>query len=266
MSATKQLDLNDEVVFDYWQKKAAEGGEDRSVTIRDHCYHDLEIDAIKDFLRPSDRLLDIGCGNGLATAGYATCVKEAVGVDYAPQMVEAANSRLQRESESIRKKLHFEVCDSRELRFPDESFSRVVMQRCLINIPDRRPQIEATLEAGRVLRRGELLLLAEVTLQGHERVNAYRTRFGLSRLMVHWHNTYLDETTFLPAMSDAFEVDQVIRFGMYGFLSKVVHPLLVAPAEPSFDAPINEVAARLAREIPDFDGCSHQVLFVLRKR
>ena len=64
----------------------------------------------------------------------------------------------------------------------------------------------------------------------------------------------------------AFELVETIRFGMYGFISKVVHPLMVAPQEPSFDAKINEVAAEMALKMPDFDGCSHQVLFVFRKK
>ena len=84
--------------------------------------------------------------------------------------------------------------------------------------------------------------------------------------IVHWHNTYVDEPAFLQAVAPTFELQETIRFGMYGFLSKVVHTLLVQPEEPSFDAPLNEVAARIARKIPDFEGCSHQVLFVFRKR
>lgn len=263
---TAQNELTDQVVFDYWQEKAAQMGDDPTATIRDLYHRDVEVDRIKTYLRGSDRVLDIGCGNGHSTLQYARTVREIVGADYSPQMIQAAGRVLRRADAAMRNRVKFEVADARELPYDDEAFTRVVMERCLINIPDRSQQVAAAQEAGRVLRGGELFLLAEVTLQGHERVNYYREMFGLSKLKVHWHNTYIDEPVFLDALSGTFEHVETVRFGMYGFLSKVLHPLLVAPDEPAFDAPLNEVAARIARQIPDFDGCSHQVLFVLRKR
>jgi len=53
---------------------------------------------------------------------------------------------------------------------------------------------------------------------------------------------------------------------MYYFLSRVVHPLLVAPEAPRYDAPINRIALDIARQIPDFMGLGHLVAFILRKR
>jgi len=266
MAATATEELTNEIVFDYWQRKAAEEGDDPRVTIRDHHFRELEIDTIKRYLRPGDTVVDIGCGNGYSTIRYARCVGHIIGADYSPFMIEAANRQLARTNHGLRGKTAFQVEDARALSFADRSFSRVIMERCLINIPDRQEQVQAAIEAGRVLCPGELFLLAEVTLQGHERVNKYRRMFGLDKLKVHWHNTYVDEPVFLDAISETFELVETVRFGMYGFLSKVVHPLLVEPEEPSFDARLNEVAGRIARGIPDFDGCSHQVLFVLKKR
>ena len=265
MPATATTQLTDEVVFDYWEQKAAQSGDSPTATIRDLHYLQLETDTISRYLRPSDTVIDIGCGNGSTTLRFAEQVNRIVGVDYSPGMIDAAAGQLEYAPAGVASRVSFQVGDARALRFPDESFSRVIMQRCLINIPDRTQQVAAVAEAARVLRTGELMLLAEVTLQGHEQVNKYRTRFGLDRLKVHWHNTYVDEPTFLEAISDTLELQETIRFGMYGLLSKVVHPLLVHPHEPMFDAPLNEVAARIAREMPEFERCSHHVLFVFKK-
>ncbi len=265
MSTCVQPEITDDVVFDYWQKKANEKGLDRSATIRDHHYHKLEIATISRFLRNSDHVLDIGCGNGIATLSFAERVESIIGADFSPEMIAGAKQRIS-DKPSGCKKLSFEVADARDLPFDDGQFSRVIMQRCLINIPDRNEQVQAALEAGRTLRSGELFLLAEVTLQGHERTNKHRVVHGLDKLKVHWHNTYIDEPSFIAGVEDQLELVETIRFGMYGFLSKVVHPLMVAPEEPSFDAKINEVAAKIAEKTPDYDGCSHQVLFVFRKK
>lgn len=266
MTTTLSSDLTDEIVFGYWERKAAEMGEDRTATIRDRHFHDLEIDTIKRYLRPTDTVLDIGCGNGYATTRFAEQVSRIVGVDYSPGMIEAAEQRLNSQPGPKRSNVEFQTGDARSLPFSDQMFSRVIMQRCLINIPAREEQVQAALEAGRVLQSGGLMLLAEVTLQGHQQVNHYRRMFGLEDLKTHWHNTYLDEAPFLDSISSALRVHQIIRFGMYGFLSKVLHTLVVHPDEPQFEARINEVAAMIARTIPDFDGCSHQVLFVLEKK
>ncbi len=265
MATCPTQEITDEVVFDYWQNKASEKGIDRTATIRDHHYHRLEIATIKRYLRSTDNCLDIGCGNGIATIDYAESVDSIIGADYSPGMIEAAQQRLPHKPQSC-SELSFQVADARDLPFEDEQFSRVIMERCLINIPDRDQQVQAALEAARTLKSGELFLLAEVTLQGHEKVNKHRLMHGLEKLKVHWHNTYVDEPAFVDAVSERLELVETIRFGMYGFISKVLHPLMVAPQEPSFDAKINEVAAEMALKMPDFDGCSHQVLFVFRKK
>lgn len=265
MTTCVEQEITNEVVYDYWQKKASEAGLDRSATIRDHHYHKLEIATISRHLRKTDNVLDIGCGNGIATLSFAENVESIIGADFSPEMIEAAKQRIANKPVNC-KDLSFQVADARDLPFENEQFSRVIMQRCLINIPSRDEQIQAALEAGRTLKSGELFLLAEVTLQGHEQVNKHRFMHGLDKLKVHWHNTYIDEPSFIAGVNDQLELVETIRFGMYGFLSKVVHPLMVAPEEPSFDAKINEVAAQIAEKTPDYDGCSHQVLFVFRKK
>ncbi len=45
-----------------------------------------------------------------------------------------------------------------------------------------------------------------------------------------------------------------------------IHPLLVAPDPPRYDAKINEIAREVARLYPDFEGLGHLVAFVFRKK
>jgi hypothetical protein len=60
-----------------------------------------------------------------------------------------------------------------------------------------------------------------------------------------------------------------VDFGEYYFLSRVVHPLLVAPAEPSFRGRPNEVAAELWRggaARSRFADISTLILYVCERR
>ena len=58
---------------------------------------------------------------------------------------------------------------------------------------------------------------------------------------------------------------QTQRFDMHYFISRVVHPLLVHPEQPRYDAPINRVAQLICRNIPDFEGMGHVALFIFRR-
>jgi hypothetical protein len=75
-----------------------------------------------------------------------------------------------------------------------------------------------------------------------------------------------NEAELLAFTADLYELERVQRFGMYYFLTRVIHPLLVAPEQPRYDARINEIAREIARQIPDFMGLGHLVAFIFRKR
>ena len=53
---------------------------------------------------------------------------------------------------------------------------------------------------------------------------------------------------------------------MYYFLTRIVQPLLVAPASPTYDHELNEVAKSIARVVPDFEHMGQLTGFMLRKR
>ena len=134
----------------------------------------------------------------------------------------------------------------------------------------------------------------------------------MSIIEKYWHNLYVDEPWFAKvAKREGLVIKAINRFETYQFMTKVVHPMVVAPAEPSFMAGYNVAAREVAKKYPDFasvkkigldrfmkrvfrgalkkfdpaklaaydrivpailkakpdfSGCSHQVLFLLRKK
>ena len=52
---------------------------------------------------------------------------------------------------------------------------------------------------------------------------------------------------------------------MYFFIARVIHPLLVAPENPKYDARINTIAQQIAGQMPNFEDMGHVALFVFRK-
>lgn len=253
-----------EVVKDYWEDQGNKFGTDPRSTIKDHQFRLLEMETILDMLNSSDLAVDIGCGNGFSTLEYAKAVKEITGVDYSESLIAAANKL--KEGHPSQSKTRFEVGDCRELKLPDGKFDVAIMERVLINLPTYEDQEKAALEAKRILKPGGKFILSEVTPQGHEKINTLRKQFGLEKIKVHWHNLYVDEEKFIPFLAQHFRILDIKRFGMYQFISKVIHPMIVAPEEPKFDAKINEIARKIGKSITNFRDASHQVTFVLEKK
>ena len=260
----------------FWDETAKRFGAKREATIRDVHLQDLEIAAIKGIIQGRDDVLDVGCGNGYATMAYARSLPNSrvVGIDYCENFIRAANNHLLVENRQVvyggLNNILFKLDDVTSLGFKDESFDCVIGQRVLINLSTRERQQRAVDEIWRVLKHDGSYACEEVTEQGHQEVNRLRREFGLGDLERYWHNLYIDEPEFLKLLdSKGFDLVERRRFSTYQFISKVFYPASIAPEEPVFESSFNRNAMRIAEttpEFPGFENCSHQVMFVARKK
>lgn len=104
-------------------------------------------------LRSEMRVLDVGCGPGSITLGFAETVApgEVVGIDFQPSQVDQAQRFLAgRELKNLR----FQVADAYKLPFPDNSFDAVFAHAVLWHL--REPE-KALSEIRRVLRAGGIV-------------------------------------------------------------------------------------------------------------
>jgi ubiquinone/menaquinone biosynthesis C-methylase UbiE len=86
-------------------------------------------------VQPSMRLLDVGCGPGSITIGFARVLTpgEVMGLDREPSAVEAARALV---SDRHLVNLRFEVGMAEALPFPDASFTAVFAHTLLEHVPD----------------------------------------------------------------------------------------------------------------------------------
>jgi len=239
-------------------------------TSPDSNLRELEIEFISRYVGEHQRVLDVGCGNGYSTLCFATKVdSDFTGVDFVPEMIPAAEAL--KGQFALRGKVEFQVGDVTRLDFDESAFDTVISQRCLLNLPSRERQWHALSEVARVLKPGGHYLMLEGTLQGLEKLNRARTRVGLEPIpeadaKTNWFSNKFDEDELVQKIPSLFSrIEAIHRFGTYYFLSRVVHPLLVAPEQPRYDAPINSIARKIALQIPDFEGMGHVALWVLQK-
>lgn len=255
--------MTDAQVKAFWDDRARERSHDDSeVTHRDVWQRWLEIETIKEYLRPDDRLLDVGCGAGYSTRLVADRVREAVGVDYSEAMIERA-----RAAAAGSPRLRFEAGDV--LGLGPEQFGRfdvAVSSRCLINLASWEDQQRAIRNIASVLQPGGRFLFLEGLEEGRARLNAVRQESGLPAMPKVWHNIDFVEDRLLRAVEPLFHVDARRHFGVYDFIARVVHPLLVAPEAPQYDSRINEIGAQLALHRQEFGEISRVIFLVLVRR
>ncbi len=202
----------------------------------------LEIDEALRRIPPGQRILDVGCGNGYSTAMFAKQAEHIVAIDYSEAMI----ARARREYGHV-PNITFEVRDVLEpLPYPAHSFGVAVAQRCLINLATWENQQNAIEHIARVIRPGGYFVMQEGTRQGREGLDSLREQLGLPRMPDVPFNSDLDETTLWPFIRRHFEIVQIRRYGLYDLVARVVHPLLVAPAQPDYEAKINDIARQVA--------------------
>ena len=248
----------------YWDQKAKELKELPEATMRDVNLRMLEIDLLLTHLREQDHVLDVGCGNGFATAIYSEKAKNVVGIDFSQEMVNQAETVIE-QNPQIKNNLSFKQMDVLDLTFPDHVFDVVISERCLINLRSWEDQRQAMLEIKRVLKSGGRFLMIEGTNEGLNGLNRIRESYGLHKIERHWHNLLLDDDKLMGFLENNFKIDEIRSLGTYYFISRVVHPLMVLPEEPKFEAKINEVARKIAFDIPSFENLSINKLYVLLK-
>ncbi len=251
-----------EQIRKHWETQAADSKLDQSkVTHIDANQRALENDIIIRNLPPGLKILDVGCGSGFSTAQFSRIAGEIVGIDYIPGMIE----RAKREYGHI-KNAQFRVADLMSLDLPSASFGAVISQRCLINLGSWENQKKAITHIARVLVPGGHYIMQEGTQQGRESLNQMRVQMGLSHMPPVAFNLDFNETLLWPFVRELFDIVHIKRFGVYDFVSRIVHPLLVSPDEPKYDAKINDVAYRLSAEFNGMDELGREFSAVLRRK
>jgi hypothetical protein len=112
--------------------------------------------------------------------------------------------------------------------------------------------------------------MVEGTRDGLRRLNNLRLQVGLpeipDRAEDNISSLKFEEAEIEEYLAPRFDILNRHYFGLYYLISRVVHPLLVKPLSPRFDAPINGIARMVNQCSPDYGNIGHVTGWVLRKR
>ena len=107
--------------------------------------------------RPTDRLLEAGCGTGRMTRALAGRVGELVAIDFSFESLRANRRKLRAAGVP---NVHLVQADLCHLPFPSASFDRVVSCQVLEHVPGAAAQSAAVADLARVLPPGGRLALS----------------------------------------------------------------------------------------------------------
>jgi ubiquinone/menaquinone biosynthesis C-methylase UbiE len=260
--------MSDEAILGFWRDQAREHGGSHAASWSDLHAIELELATIGPRLSPGDHVLDIGCGSGYSTLRLAAERDVSVrGVDYAPEMIDAARAALEGTGEGIGSRVEFDVGDILDLDEPSDRYDTVVVTRVVINVGDWERQRRALAEAVRVVKPGGTVLLSEASLEGWERINRFRAEWGLDPVPMPPFNNYLSTERVVEELEPLARLRELVHFSSsYYVLTRVVKPLLaraaaapVDPADPETDW------NRWSALVPPAGDYGVQVLFEFEK-
>lgn len=238
-------------VLAFWNERAALGA---AAGTNDLTAKQLEMEALKAFIKPEQSILDAGCGNGTTALYIAGQHPVKVhGMDFSPEMVAAANAELEKRHLTD-SQVSFSVGNVKEAAALPERYDIVLTERVLINLSSWEEQREAIRGLIGLLKPGGKYLMCENLRDGLENLNVLRERVGLPTIQSPWHNRYLQRDE-LATIDFADKVEEVDFSSPYYFMSRVVNAWLAREEgrEPSYDAPVNRLGL-LLNDVPALRG------------
>jgi ubiquinone/menaquinone biosynthesis C-methylase UbiE len=236
-----------EAIKKMWSHRAKtiEAGE--QVTHRDVYQRNLEVAALAQHLQPTDEVLDIGCGNGWASVQLAPLCRHLTGMDYSPDMIQRA-----RADHGTSDHLSWTVGDV--LALADvEKYDVIITVRCLINVVEWQLQCQAIRNIHRALKSGGRFLMMEGLQDGRDGLNRLRQEIGLAAMPPVTHNLDFPAEKTTQFLNTLFASVTLHARGIYDVITRALYPLMIKPAEPTYNSPYHAAAFQLAQKMPGME-------------
>lgn len=247
--------------LDYWNDRALNTEGDEFVTHLDVYQRKLEIDEIVKYIKPDDRILDIGCGNGYSTNIFSNYCKEITGCDFSPEMIKRAEKENSRNSN-----VQYVLGDVRQFNF-EKRYTKIITERCLINILNWEQQKEGIANIAKHLEKGGYFLMFEGIKDGRDKLDEYREQAGLKLLTPVQYNLDFEKQQTEEFFKYFFEIEKLITFGTYEYITRVVYPMYIQPEEPKYGSRFHQVALELSQRVPDImPDISKLGLWILKRK
>lgn len=227
--------------WQHWNQRAASGLPDAQINIHDVFQRDLEFEFLLSCLKPSDTVLETGCGNGFSTDRIRQVVEHVDAFDVSPRMIEQA-----RETQGEQNNTFFNASVLEPIE-TDRVYDAAVCVRVLINVPDLDAQLLALRNLTAALKDGGRLVLIEGFRDGFEALSGARQELGMPALEPAAVNFYSYFEQIEPFLDATYELESTFHSGTYDYYTRVLYPLLVGAENVEAGSEYSQKLASLAR-------------------
>ncbi len=230
----------------HWDERAINEKDVAAVNIADVSQRELETEFLLKHLRPSDRVLEVGCGNGFLTDVLRQAVNHVDAFDYAENMVEKAKVSF---GEKNNRFFHDNLLAPANLQ---GQYDVIVCVRVLINLRNFEEQKLALDNVHRALKPGGRLLLIEGYRDGFDALNRLRMTSGMAPLAPASINFYCGLEEMRKELQKYFVFDADFHTGSFDYLTRAVYPSLVGASNASGHSEFHKKILTLAKNFnPD---------------
>ncbi len=240
-----KTDNKKDSTINYWDKRALNVEDVRAITHFDTIQRQLENNSIIKFLNKKDIVLDLGCGNGYSTAIFAKYCKMITGVDFSNEMIKRA-----KKENSHNEKIHYLVSDAIDLQI-NTKFTKIITERCLINILSWEKQKKAIINIASHLKEGGYYLMMEGIKNGRDALNDVRERLALESMPKVIYNLDFEKERTEKFLKKYFVIKKFVTFGIYELITRVIFPLYIYPQKPQYGSKFHKIAYEICKKIPD---------------
>ena len=237
---------------EYWENRAKEHGDTVKAVNNDLLAEQLEYEEILKYIKKGDKVLDMGCGNGL----LMQYLKGEVGCEI--EGVELTKSL----SKMARKK-GFKVftCNSGDPflseEFGAEVFDVIITKRLLVNLDDEDTG-ETFKNIKTMLKPNGKYLMVECFCEPLERTNDIRRKMRLPKIEVdEAHNHYLNQNIIEFVPMKLIETNDFMSF--YYLISRTINAKMF---EADYTSTLNLVSARMDTNVK---GYAPEVMHIFKK-
>jgi ubiquinone/menaquinone biosynthesis C-methylase UbiE len=219
----EQMDA--EAIKKYWDNRAKQDKTGQATT--DDVYmREIErrevLAAIKQVpLKQGDRVVDVGCGDGVTAAHVAEAIRSrgghVIGADFSGEMIKKAKA-LETDNLSY---MQFDIMtDWLPCKF-------IYTTRCIINLPSWPDQRKALINIRKSLLSDGKYVMIENFLAGQRNLNTLRVKYELESIPIRKHNKFLSGRELAEFMRVDFELEEAVNISSsYYLATRVIYAKL----------------------------------------